>query len=311
MYNNGVMNEKWIEEYLKIRALTYDNVEIHFIAGLKNRLPIDLTFKDMTVIYFINEQFKSHRNTVLEIASSLSMQKNTFSNRLKRLEKLGLIVRKPHPTDQRKALIQLSSQGEFYLKDYTRIVNGFILYLKKAFPPLERIKLAQAMVKASNAITKKDPIKLNLIKPSGLRRQMLEVLSRIYDDTVKEEEVHIEARNLNLSIMELRVLIEVYLHPDGCTQKQITQTFKVTQSTMVSLMKRLEKESFLIKTPDQIDKRILKLTLTPQGIIEAEQFIIHRLKTIDTTILHPLSPQEQKRTYHAFKTLKDYADTLS
>lgn len=311
MYNNGVMDEKRIEEYRKIRALTYDNVEIHFIAGLKNRLPIDLTFKDMTVIYFINEQFKSHRNSVLEIASSLSMQKNTFSNRLKRLEKLGLIVRKPHPIDQRKALIQLSSQGEFYLKDYTRIVNGFILYLKKAFPPLERIKLAQAMVKASNAITKKDPIKLNLIKPSGLRRQMLEVLSRIYDDTVKEEEVHIETRILNLSIMELRVLIEVYLDPQGCTQKQITQTFKVTQSTMVSLMKRLEKESFLIKTTDQIDKRILKLTLTPQGIIEAKQFIIHRLKTIETAILNPLSPQEQKRTYHAFKTLKDYADTLS
>ena len=311
MYNNGVIDEKRIEEYRKIRALTYDNVEIHFIAGLKNRLPIDLTFKDMTVIYFINEQFKSHRNTVLEIASSLSMQKNTFSNRLKRLEKLELIVRKPHPTDHRKAFIQLSSHGEYYLKEYTRIVNGFIRFLKKAFPPLERIKLAQAMVKASNAITKKDPIKLNLIKPSGLKGQMREVLSRIYDDTVKEEEVHIEARNLNLSIMELRVLIEVYLHPDGCTQKQITQTFKVTQSTMVSLMKRLEKESFLIKTPDQIDKRILKLTLTPQGIIEAEQFIIHRLKTIDTTILHPLSPQEQKRIYKGFKTLKDYADSLS
>jgi DNA-binding MarR family transcriptional regulator len=303
------MDKVQINAYHEIRTLTYDIVENLFIASLKNRLPKHLTFKDMTVMYFINQQCEAHTNTALEIAKSLSMEKNTFSNRLKRLEKEGIIIKASDLEDQRKVRVELSSQGQQYLNEYIDILNGFTTRLKKTFPPFERLRLAKAMAKSSNAITQQSPIQLSLLRPLKFKSQMREILSRIYDDTIKEEEHHIERRKLDALIIELRVLIEIYLDPTA-TQKSITETFKVTQSTLMSLMMRLEKRGWMIKKPDPKDKRVTKLQLTPIGHEEAEAFINHRLMTQEKMV-DSLSPPEQTLIYKAFQTLKSYAEHLS
>jgi DNA-binding MarR family transcriptional regulator len=303
------MDKVLINAYQEIRVLTYDIVENQFIASLKNRLPNHLTFKDMTVMYFIHQQCEAHTNTALEIAKALSMEKNTFSNRLKRLEKEGLIIKTSDPDDQRKVRVELSNQGFQSLNDYIDILNGFTTHLKKTFPPLERLRLAKAMAKSSNAITQKSPIQLSLLRPLKLKNQIREILSRIYDDTIKEEEHHIERRHLDALIIELRVLIEIYLDPTA-TQKSITETFKVTQSTLMSLMMRLEKRGWIVKKPDPSDKRVTQLYLTPIGHEEAKAFIKHRLMTQEKMV-DALSPSEQAHIYKAFQTLKRYAEHLS
>lgn len=303
------MDTQLINTYQTIRALTYDNVEIHLMAGLKQHLPKAMTFKDLTVMYFINQQVESNQNTALEIAKALSMQKNTFSNRLNRLEKAGLIIKKEVPEDLRKVKIELSPSGHQTLNQYTEIVNGFTTYLKKAIPPRERFKLAQAMVKGSNAMTSQTPIKISRLQPRKLKTQLRDVLSRFYDDVVKEEEHHLEKRNLPLSIFELRVLVEITTHPSPVTQKEITQTFKVTQSTLMSMMMRLEKNGWITKTQDPNDHRVYHLNLSSKGYTESELFINHRIQTRHKIIEH-LTPQEETLIYKAFQTLKSYAETL-
>lgn len=69
---------------------------------------------------------------------------------------------------------------------------------------------------------------------------------------------------LDLKIGQLDMMINVYRHP-GQSQHDLARRLLVGRSSITMLLPELERMGLIDRTPDEADKRVIRLTLTPRG----------------------------------------------
>ena len=73
-----------------------------------------------------------------------------------------------------------------------------------------------------------------------------------------------ELSDLGIGSGQVMFLLELY-RGDGKNQEEIADALNIDKGTTARAIKKLEKEGFLIREKDKIDKRAYKLYLTPKG----------------------------------------------
>lgn len=124
-------------------------------------------------------------------------------------------------------------------------------------------------------------------------RQFQKYFDRQFDEIIKEQ---------NLTIREIHVLLFLANNPDHDTARDITQLRGIPKSQVSQAVDLLAAEGLLLRTPDPEDRRIVHLSITPQGIPLARECQVIQEHCIQQ-MLNLLSPREQKQFQACLNTL--------
>ncbi|GAA0866221.1 MarR family transcriptional regulator [Paraclostridium tenue] len=92
-----------------------------------------------------------------------------------------------------------------------------------------------------------------------------------------------ELNDLGIGSGQVMFLLELY-RGDGKNQEEIADSLNIDKGTTARAIKKLEKEGFLIREKDKIDKRAYKIYLSDKG------------KCAKNTIYNIMDKLEEKRT---------------
>jgi DNA-binding MarR family transcriptional regulator len=85
------------------------HLERAIVAALE---PLGLSFGDFDVLNTLRRRGDDHGTKPRDLARSSLITSGAMTSRLDRLERAGLIRRRPDPTDRRGVLVQLTKRGE-------------------------------------------------------------------------------------------------------------------------------------------------------------------------------------------------------
>ena len=112
----------------------------HQLSVLLNRLLLQnsgMTDADYKVLAVLSEH-PTDRMSAQELCGLLQWEKSRLSHQLQRMEKLGLIVRKPNPADARSVLVCLPAAGRRSIEDAApEHVNNVRRHFIDLFTPAE------------------------------------------------------------------------------------------------------------------------------------------------------------------------------
>lgn len=74
----------------------------------------------------------------------------------------------------------------------------------------------------------------------------------------------LEAVQPDLTFSEVRILLRAG-HTPGLTQKELIEITHVDKAQITRMLDRLETQGWVTRVPDEQDKRVRRLQLTPQG----------------------------------------------
>ncbi len=97
-----------------------------------------------------------------------------------------------------------------------------------------------------------------------------------------------------------RILTLLKLQP-CISQKDLSYLLDIQPQSLGELLGKLEKSGFILRNPSEKDRRILEITLTPEGKAAAEELEIHKME--DNEIFDSLSQQEQEDLYKLLSKL--------
>lgn len=119
----------------------------------------------------------------------------------------------------------------------------------------------------------------------------IRAFNRFYTDIIGLLDKHL--LNSNYSLAEARILYEIY-NSKSIKAAEIMQVMHIDKSYLSRLLKKLEKEKLVIKTPCPEDARVMFLSLTPQGL---KEFEILNQASVDqiTQLLEPISEEHKKQ----------------
>ncbi|OMF53274.1 hypothetical protein BK138_18940 [Paenibacillus rhizosphaerae] len=94
---------------------------------------------------------------------------------------------------------------------------------------------------------------------------------------------HRVIEGLKMSEMGLMVLLMRHVEPDspGLKVSEISAMLGVTSPTVTQFVKALEKKKWIVRTPDEADRRVVRIKLSEEGreaIIQARKATIHSFK---------------------------------
>lgn len=89
--------------------------------------------------------------------------------------------------------------------------------------------------------------------------------------------------HLDIKTPHLDILINLYRFPD-ISQQELARKLLVGRSNMSMLLPQLEKRGLILRTPDQKDRRILRLALTEDGRAVTEEAMAIQVRLIEKTL---------------------------
>ncbi|KGR86664.1 MarR family transcriptional regulator [Ureibacillus massiliensis 4400831 = CIP 108448 = CCUG 49529] len=110
------------------------------------------------------------------------------------------------------------------------------------------------------------------------------------------------AEEHGVTIPQIRVIADVYAH-NIVSIKQLSQNLKMTQSTVSDIVDRLIAKEFLVKSPNQKDKRLVDITLSPKLVEEIDESISELTSQSLIGVINLLSPSEQETVEKGMKLL--------
>lgn len=90
---------------------------------------------------------------------------------------------------------------------------------------------------------------------------------------------------LDIKPPHLDILVNLYRF-DGMTQQDLARKLLVGRSNMSMLLPQMEKRGLLTRAGDTRDRRVLRLSLTPEGKALAEQAMAIQTAVIERTLSH-------------------------
>lgn len=108
------------------------------------------------------------------------------------------------------------------------------------------------------------------------------------------------------SAAELRVLYEAYEN-DGCTASYIADSLNIDKSYLSRIIRRHEKNGYLLRTVSKEDSRSFHIHLTEKGIEITEDFIMKSNLQIEE-LIERLDEQKCRKLIDAFDTITEILD---
>lgn len=118
-----------------------------------------------------------------------------------------------------------------------------------------------------------------------------ESIDLVYRYTMKS--LQKQAAEHGVTIPQVRVIGDVYAHKT-VSVKQLSQNLKMTQSTVSDIVERLISKGFLVKTPNEKDKRLADISLSPRLTEEIDDSVSEITSRSLEGVLKLLSPDEQE-----------------
>jgi DNA-binding MarR family transcriptional regulator len=97
-------------------------------------------------------------------------------------------------------------------------------------------------------------------------KEKISHLTRTFSDIMKliQQRTYHKLENKNIYPGQPKLLILIKAN-EGITQKELSKKNCVKPATITEMLKKLEANNFVYRLPDDKDKRILRVYLTPQG----------------------------------------------
>lgn len=92
--------------------------------------------------------------TMVELADRLSVTKRNITTLIDGLEKDGLAKRRPHPTDRRSKLVELTEKGTVTLREASKYQRKHLENLVDNLDPEQQVLMTQALTKLTETILK-------------------------------------------------------------------------------------------------------------------------------------------------------------
>lgn len=99
-----------------------------------------------------------------------------------------------------------------------------------------------------------------------------------------------------------RLLVFIGDHPEGVWQKDLAADAGINASSASEVLARLEADGYIVRTPDENDKRAVRLTLTDAGKERADAIRAERSSVLENAF--------SKLTEEEKQTLSDLLDKL-
>ena len=91
--------------------------------------------------------------SMVELADRLSVTKRNVTSLVDALENDGLAARRPHPTDRRSKLVQLTQAGETVFAQAASVQREHLEKLVSCLEPKEREALSKGLTRLTDALT--------------------------------------------------------------------------------------------------------------------------------------------------------------
>lgn len=104
-----------------------------------------------------------------------------------------------------------------------------------------------------------------------------------------------------LTMQQLRALKFVYSNP-GTTMGDVAKEFRITKASTNALIKRLLNQKWLKKHADKDDRRITRLTITPQKL-KGMRVLMEKKEHAITEMLKPLPKKDKQELLRILQTI--------
>lgn len=119
-------------------------------------------------------------------------------------------------------------------------------------------------------------------------------LLRMGDEVFRVMQAHFARHNISKGrFIVLMLLSESVANNAGRTPAELAEMSSCTRATMTGLVDSLERDGFVMRSPDASDRRMMRVSLTKAGTDFMAQFLPDHFKRI-THLMGALTPEEQK-----------------
>lgn len=132
-------------------------------------------------------------------------------------------------------------------------------------------------------------------------QELTDTLSQVFKSIHQRSYYKMENKNLYPGQPKLLALINKH---EGITQKELSKFNFVTPATITGMLNKLEANHYVYRVPDETDKRIMRVYLTPEGKNLAdmgEKF----MKSMIDQLFDGFSDEELQNLLAMAKKLKD------
>lgn len=132
--------------------------------------------------------------------------------------------------------------------------------------------------------------------------EALDLVGGIMDLVKASLAAHLKRDGIRLQLMEAHVL-RIVLARGGCTQVEVIRETRRDKAQIGKLIRSLVGHGLLTQSPDPLDARRQRLTLTAEGTNVARKSEAHR-RVVARQLLSGIPPSEQCRLIETLKALQ-------
>lgn len=236
------------------------------------------------------------QTTLSELAS---MDKNTATAILRRLERDGWVERLHDPDDGRRRLLQLTTSAAEELPQLGRAAARVQERLMEPLPPAERslflARLAKVALRQREASTATvplvEPARSMAVTPGYLIRRVQQVHTELWNEELAGEPTPPQYAALVAIARGGRI-----------DQRRLGELASLDKSSAAEVVARLERRGWMMRTADARDRRRWLLELTSPARL-ALHHLAPAVADIQRRLLDPLPARERKPFVHQFASV--------
>jgi len=137
-----------------------------------------------------------------------------------------------------------------------------------------------------------------------VKKTLNELLVDMFNHILVLEERNLVARGVTLSMSEVHTLENIY-KSETKTMSDVARRALVTQGTLTVAINRLVKKGYVARYKDEVDKRIVRLSLTQRALDLLKVHDEFHEKMIDTFI-NDLKVDEDINLINSLEKIMDY-----
>lgn len=99
---------------------------------------------------------------------------------------------------------------------------------------------------------------------------------------------------------ETIILASLYCNPNGCSQKEICDTWLLPKQTVNTIVKELEKSGYVKSVAVSADKRKKTLLLTNEGYARAKS-VVPKLRELEETVFKKMGKDGSERLLNSME----------